>query len=305
MKFVTVSVFLLTYNQEGYISETIESILSQETNFTYQLVIGEDCSTDETRFICEEYANQFPEKIKLLPSLGKNLGLIKNYLRTIKECDGKYIAICDGDDYWTDSYKLQKQVNFLIDNPSCKIVYTNYSHLFPDGSLKVCVLEHQNKFKGFEDLIKVNFIPSVTALFLNNQDNDNLPNWINKYPYGDWPTYLWTIKSNGFIGYINDDTAVYRMDIGTSFKILNKNSDLLKINIEILKDVKNDLSFCEKKELIKKSINTHKKDLMVSFLREDNFFDSFKVLLTLLFATGSAYSLIKLFVFAVSRKMVR
>ena len=82
---------MLAYNQEQYIEQSIDGILMQKTNFNYELVIGEDSSTDNTRQICEDYQKKYPTKIKLLPSLNKNIGLIKNYIRTIKACDGKHI----------------------------------------------------------------------------------------------------------------------------------------------------------------------------------------------------------------------
>lgn len=129
----TVSIFILTYNQENFIAKTIDSILMQKTNFPFQLVVGEDCSTDATRIICEKYASDCGDKIKLLPNLNKNIGLIANYMRTIKECDGKYIAICDGDDYWIDENKLQKQVDFLESHLDFSIVYTNVRRLFSNG----------------------------------------------------------------------------------------------------------------------------------------------------------------------------
>jgi glycosyltransferase involved in cell wall biosynthesis len=85
MNNITVSIFILTYNQEKFIAQAIESILMQRTNFHYQLVIGEDCSDDKTRLICDKYAEDYGNKIKLLPSPDKNTGLITNYMRTIKE----------------------------------------------------------------------------------------------------------------------------------------------------------------------------------------------------------------------------
>lgn len=110
-----VSICMITYNHENYLSEAIDGVLIQKTNFKFQLVIGEDCSSDGTREICEEYANKYPDKIKLL-EFSENLGMLPNFIRTLEACKGKYIALCEGDDYWTDSYKLQKQVDFLEEN---------------------------------------------------------------------------------------------------------------------------------------------------------------------------------------------
>lgn len=303
MNLITVSVFLLTYNQEDCIQQTIDSILSQETDFDFQLVIGEDYSTDNTRKICELYANEYPDKVNLLPSAGKNLGLIKNYLRTIKECTGKYIAICDGDDYWTDPLKLQKQVDFLEKHPECKIVYTNYKKMYPDGSLKVGISTAVKDFTNFDKLVKMNFIPSVTAMFVNMQGIDKLPEWIHKYPYGDWPTYLWTLKDNGLIGYISEETAVYRMDIGTSFKLLEKNSRFLKVNIGILEDMLSDNSFIHNHKAIEISLVSHKRDLMASYIRENKYVKSKQSLFDLIKVKDQKMASLKLFAYSLLKKM--
>jgi len=111
-----VSVYMITYNHESYIAQAIEGIMMQQTDFPIELVIGEDCSTDRTREICLEYQDKYPEIIRLLlPE--KNIGIYKNSKSTFIECKGKYIAICEGDDYWTDPLKLQKQVYFLETRP--------------------------------------------------------------------------------------------------------------------------------------------------------------------------------------------
>lgn len=298
MNVITVSVFILTYNQEQYIAQTLESILMQQTSFTYQLVIGEDCSTDGTRAICESYAEKFSNKIKLLPKLKKNIGLIANYMQTIAECDGKYIAICDGDDYWIDEFKLQKQVDFLEENTDYAVVYTNYTRLYPDGNFKKAVLLNTKDETDFNDLIENNFIPSVTVLFKNNLLVDKFPNWISDHPYGDWPTYLWTIKDRGKIHLMNEITAVYRVEIGVSFKIINKNSQWLHINLCILKNILSDSSFNSKKEIIEATIAKRKVHLMVSYNKEKQFGKAFFQLLNNLILKTDKFRLIKLFLYS-------
>ncbi|WP_278036308.1 glycosyltransferase [Flavobacterium nitratireducens] len=275
---ITVSVFILTYNQEQFITQTIESVLMQQTDFAYQLVIGEDCSTDSTRQICENFASQYPNNIKLLPALDKNIGLIANYMRTIKECDGKYIAICDGDDYWIDKYKLQKQVDFLESNPDFSIVYTRVRKLFPNGEFKESVANTKGRTTNFDDLIFDNYIPSVTTLFKNIQNNQNqLPKWILKYPYGDWPTYLWTIKESGKIYFLDEVTAVYRVDIGESFKIRKKVSAIVKTDLLITKDILIDLNFAHKQKIVEEALIKRKISLMVRYNREGSYWRALKL----------------------------
>ena len=119
-----VSVFMMAYNHEKYISEAIEGVLMQNTNFDFDIVIGEDCSTDNTRQIILDYQRKYPGKFKLLLHK-ENIGAMANQQAVFSACTGKYIAICEGDDYWTDPYKLQKQVDFLEDNNGFVICFTN------------------------------------------------------------------------------------------------------------------------------------------------------------------------------------
>lgn len=111
-----VSVNMITYNHSLYIAQAIEGVLMQRVNFKIELIIGEDCSTDNTAAIVTAYAEKHPDIIKTRFNIC-NMGMTINGLETLKLCTGKYIAFCEGDDYWTDPFKLQKQVDFLEANP--------------------------------------------------------------------------------------------------------------------------------------------------------------------------------------------
>jgi glycosyltransferase involved in cell wall biosynthesis len=302
MNKICVSIFMLTYNQEEFISQTIESILAQKTNFIYQLVIGEDCSTDDTRLICEKYAREYPGKIKLLPSK-KNLGLINNFIRTFKECDGKYVAICDGDDYWIDPLKLQKQVDFLENNADYSIVFTGIKFLYPNGGSRDIDWPNQEETSSFNDLIFSNFIPSVTVLFRNRQEKENFPDWLDKFPYGDWPIYLWTIKDGGKIGYLKDITAVYRKEIGVSEKLKLIPSEIIKVNLGIVDRVYKDPGFIGHKTLVKKSLRKHQFALMAAYFRENNFLKSLKVAFGLI--PISPFKVLRTYLFLIKRKVTK
>ena len=99
-----VSICVITYNQEKYIAQAIDGVLMQQTDFPIELIIGEDCSPDNTRKICLDYKNKYPDKIKLLLP-DKNKGSMRNFIDTMQAANGKYIALCEGDDYWTDWQK--------------------------------------------------------------------------------------------------------------------------------------------------------------------------------------------------------
>jgi glycosyltransferase involved in cell wall biosynthesis len=118
-----VSVVIITYNQEKYIAQTLDAVLAQETEYEYEIVIGEDCSTDRTREIVYQYQQQCPDKIRVITS-DKNVGLLDNYFRTVKVARGKYVAVCGGDDYWHSPEKLQKQVKFLEENIEYGMVHS-------------------------------------------------------------------------------------------------------------------------------------------------------------------------------------
>jgi len=119
-----VSVKMITYNHKPYIAQSIEGVLMQETDFPFELVIGEDCSTDGTREIVFAYQKKHPDIIRVITS-GKNVGMNKNSRRTSKLCRGKYIAFCEGDDYWHHPEKLQIQVAYLEAHPECGLVHSD------------------------------------------------------------------------------------------------------------------------------------------------------------------------------------
>ena len=123
-----ISVGVLTYNQESTIRQTFDSILVQKGDFDLELVVGEDCSPDHTYAICQEYAERYPDVVKLLPNT-HNLGIMANFARIMHACTGDYIGICAGDDYWCDEMKLQKQLDYFRAHPEVGVVSTSgYRH---------------------------------------------------------------------------------------------------------------------------------------------------------------------------------
>src|SRR3989442_14564986 len=116
------SVCLITYNHERFITQALESALAQKTNFEFEIVVGEDCSADHTRQILVEYQQRYPNTIRwMLP--GKNLGPNRNFARTLQAWRGQYIALLEGDDYWIFPRKLQEQGNFLDWHAECAIYF--------------------------------------------------------------------------------------------------------------------------------------------------------------------------------------
>ena len=162
----TVSICMIAYQIEQYIGKAIESIMMQQTTFDIQLVIGEDSSTDKTREICEEYALKYGNKIKLLPS-DRHYGIQHNYYRTLKACTGNYIAFCDGDDYWTDPNKLQKQVEFLEQNPKCVLTFHPVDTYYEqNGTINKEVAQANTIFYEGKDVFHLH-IPTLSVVFKN------------------------------------------------------------------------------------------------------------------------------------------
>lgn len=128
-------IIMPTYNHELFISQAIQSVLMQECSFKYRLIIGEDCSTDGTLSICREFASANPDKILLIEQKS-NSGIAFNYKALFKAASAKYIAILEGDDYWTDKHKLQKQVDILESDPELGLVHANYFSLYENGQKK-------------------------------------------------------------------------------------------------------------------------------------------------------------------------
>lgn len=127
---IMVSICCITYNHEKYIAQALDGFLMQKTNFRYEIIIGEDCSTDNTKKIIEDYCLNYPGKVQIVTDT-VNVGGTKNGIRTFDHAKGKYIAICDGDDYWTDPLKLQKQIDFMESQQDC-VMCCHYSRVIND-----------------------------------------------------------------------------------------------------------------------------------------------------------------------------
>lgn len=213
-KIPMVSVFMMTYNHETYIKQSVDSILNQKTNFDFDIVIGEDCSTDNTRAIIKNIAKSHPGKFKLLLH-EKNIGPQANQLAVLSSCTGKYIALCEGDDYWTDPYKLQKQVDFLEANP--EYVFTFHDALILNqktGETRVRIGDRKiDTTVDLKSLITQNNIPTASIVFKNILDNNSLPSWFSKITKGDYGLCV-LLAERGLGKYIPEVMSVYRIHEG-------------------------------------------------------------------------------------------
>ncbi|MDR3627554.1 MAG: glycosyltransferase [Ignavibacteriaceae bacterium] len=208
-----VSALIITYNHEKYIAKTLDSVLMQKCDFDFEIVVGEDLSTDGTRNILLEYEKKFPDKIRLL-FRNTNLGVINNLVSTYNECRGEYIAILDGDDYWTDEYKLKKQINFLNDNPQATVCFTNSVVIDQNDNLirKDRVPEERKRNLEQSDIISGYSLPSNTVMF-RKELLWEFPEEFYSVINGD--IFLFSLLTNfGYAGYLNENTAAYRIHDG-------------------------------------------------------------------------------------------
>jgi GT2 family glycosyltransferase len=211
------SVLMTTFNHENYIAQAIESVLIQQTSFPIELLIGEDCSTDSTRSIVEKYALQFPSKVKAVFH-NKNVGVAENFSQIYSMATGDYIAILEGDDYWTDPLKLQKQVLFLEHNRDFSLCFHNVILYYQDGSK----LPHswfspgnqQRRRFTIKDFLNGNFIQTCTVVY--RKLLPEMPRWLYDTPMGDWPFHILHTEQ-GDACYLEDIMAVYRINIGGSW----------------------------------------------------------------------------------------
>lgn len=161
-----ISVVVITYNQEKTISRTLDSILMQECHMPYEIVIGEDCSTDATLSICEEYAKKHPDTIRLFTNK-TNKGIIDNYFDCLLECRGEYIADCAGDDFWIDPLKLEKEVSVLESHPEVTLVHTDWNKY--DENTQIATVSEKKPFTDsitdgkqmLEAIITQTYVPVV------------------------------------------------------------------------------------------------------------------------------------------------
>lgn len=214
---VVVSVVVCTYNQEKWIRQTLESILAQQTEYSYEIIVGEDHGTDGTRAICQEYADKY-EKITLMPS-EKNLGVVANWINCINHSKGKYFMTCAGDDYWSNPKKMQIQVDFMEAHPECVIchtdvdvLYVNSNKLEKDSKQKSGITIPEGRIQ--QEILKgKDCISSLTMCMRLDMFNKYIPKekYIElQFPREDWPTLL-ILSAHGDIRYLPVSTATYRV----------------------------------------------------------------------------------------------
>lgn len=212
---ILVSIRCCAYNHEPYIRKCLEGFVMQKTDFRFQAVVHDDASTDGTAAVIREFADRYPDIIKPIYSIenqySKRDGSLPRILN--EHMCGKYIAICEGDDYWTDPYKLQKQVDALEANPQYSMCSTACMRMMQETGEEYVFFAPQSKVYSWKDLIRKNKVVTATTLLRKeyfDEYNMHVRPTMPKFPMGDYPMWLF-MASKGPIIQLEDNTATYRV----------------------------------------------------------------------------------------------
>lgn len=217
-----VSVLVLAYNHEPYIREALDSILSQEVDFSFEVLVGEDCSTDGTRAVVETFAAKDPGRVRLFPH-EKNLDMHGNHAFLLERARGTYVAYCEGDDYWVGRDKLQRQVDLLRAHPKCGLVHGNYLNLNRIGNVWRIRTAFRSKAqlsgrsgRLYEEMLKSNRMQTCTVLCKTSllREYRRLLPGVDSYGVGDWPQTLYACRAAEVI-FIKEPIAAYRRSLGS------------------------------------------------------------------------------------------
>lgn len=238
---VLVSVIMITYCHDRYILDAIEGVMNQQCDFDIELIVANDCSPDNTDLIVTNFLSQHsnPSWIKYTKH-DENIGMQRNFIWASKQCKGKYIAMCEGDDYWTDPLKLQKQVDFLNSNSDYVICFHRVNVLKPNGKVVSDFITRLPDNYHLRDvfLINGNYMHTPSVMYRNFLVE--FPKIFEFAPEGDFLLYVLLTKF-GKIGYIKDVMAIYRYNVGVISRSKDKYfNNILIVNMISLRMVDDD-----------------------------------------------------------------
>lgn len=224
-----VSICCLTYNHEDYIRDALEGFLKQKVTFPYEILIYDDASTDSTAQIVREYWKQYPHVIR--PILQEENQYSKGITNpsgvfNFPRARGKYVAMCEGDDYWTDEHKLKDQVDYLEAHPDCSLCFHSARILTVDGSRCDRRMRPYNRDKVVapEEMIdKSRGYPTASMVFRTEMVKE-LPFYYTECPVGDTPLQLMA-AARGYGFYMDRDMSVYRIGGASSWTAAEKSGD--------------------------------------------------------------------------------
>lgn len=225
-----VTVYCMTYNHESYIEKTLEGFVSQQTNFRFKVIVHDDASTDGTAEIVRKYAEKYPDIIfpifQTENKYSQHISIFDNFIKP--ELEGRYIAVCEGDDYWCDMQKLQMQYDYMEQHPECALCVHNTKRIDADGK------ELHKLFN--ESLIDVDYTTDeiivagggglfhTSSFFMRTKSRFAFPDEFKISGIGDYPLSIWLSVDGKYVHYIGKVMSAYRMKVPGSWTSRNANT---------------------------------------------------------------------------------
>jgi glycosyltransferase involved in cell wall biosynthesis len=232
MNNVHVSIVCAAYNHEKYIADAIDSFLMQKTNFEYEILIHDDASTDKTTEIIKKYERHYPEKIRPIyqyeNQYSKGVKISPTFL--YPKSKGRYIAICEGDDYWLDPYKLQKQVDYMEEHSECSVCVHASKKIDTNTKKEIGVVRPSNRDRDFdieEVIIGGGGLFATNSILFRKQLSVNIPRFYDIAPVGDYPLIVY-LALCGDVHYIDEYMSVYRVGVSNSWSQRMSNANIEK-----------------------------------------------------------------------------
>jgi glycosyltransferase involved in cell wall biosynthesis len=204
-----VSILIPTFNHEPFLAQALESALAQITSFPVEILVGNDASTDDTGRILDAFATRFPDRIRAFHA-PVNVGGHANFSQLYAAARGQYIALLEGDDYWTDPAKLQLQVDHLATHPACSLCFHQVEIRDEIGTSPVTLSNPSDPLiTGLSRITRFNYIHTASVVFRNHLI-PGLPPWVYHLPLGDWPLFI-LLAEHGELHLIRKPMAAYRV----------------------------------------------------------------------------------------------
>lgn len=218
-----VSVLVLAYNQAAFLRQTLDGILAQRLDVPFEVLVGDDCSTDDSRELLTEYADRYPSRIRLFVH-ARNLGMHANHAFLLDRARGPYIAYCEGDDYWTVPDKLQRQLDCFKADPELGLVHSNYLNLIHlAGRWRTRVAFRSRRQLSMRDghlypvMLQSNRIQTCTVMCRTEllREYRKTGPGVDSYLVGDWPQTLW-LTHQARVAFLPEPMAAYRRTAGSA-----------------------------------------------------------------------------------------
>ncbi|WP_284449607.1 glycosyltransferase [Pseudoxanthomonas mexicana] len=229
-----VSVLLITYNHEGYVEKAIDSVLMQEVDFDFDIVVADDGSSDGTLSLIREIADQNPSVSFRFLRCDENVGITKNYQRAFAACDAEYIAVLEGDDYWVSPKKLAQQFRFLEKHRECDLCSVNY-YVYEEGRAQFTPRvppEQGHVVLGARELISDNLVGNFSTCMYRSRALKQLPDALFEARSYDWAVNI-CVARYGLIGFLREPMSVYRIHDRGAWSLLS-HVQKLKAQLELI-----------------------------------------------------------------------